>query len=47
MGLEPIQVYEKIGPVTMCQNSHELEVNVVRTCVPPIMNFRSETTGQQ
>ena len=47
MRLEPIQVYEKIGSVSMCQNSHELEVNVVRICVPPIMNFQYEKTGQQ
>ena len=47
MGLEPIRVYENIGTITMCQNSHELEVNVFCTCVPPITNFQSETTGQQ
>ena len=47
MGLELIRVYGKIGPITMCQKSHELEVNVVRICVPPIMNFQYEKTGQQ
>ena len=31
----------------MCQNSHELEGIVVRSCVPPIFHLQSEMMGQQ